>query len=592
MSGDGTPPPGATPAEVAKYLARLVNDGKTSQAQQYVDSHLGGWTAGQLVDFSVAAADVGEVGLVDLHSLFAEGTDLGDRYWRLFEDGDLEDTAYQAIKGGAALDNPSPDLDRSGNTDPSEQAAWDAAVARHGREIAGNDKIGDEAAGQLGEADIAGRNVGSESFKAPEIVMAYMGRTRVLGGDPEFDRRVSEMIRTWNEFNPDRKVRTRDELFGFLQNANDPDVTQVMDSVFLGRDPIRNYEIRMRDGRTVQITAEEFDAFTKTYGTDSGSDSISRVGLANLVRAADRAGLKNVGVPLWQIAPALVRAGGVKTVDVNEMASPLEGDDRRFGLRNSKVKKAQVTNKTVNNSLQKYKEGLYIYQSNDALAFLHAVNPTLAARAAMPQDGLDQTARNHIVKQVNNTLNRAGFTPQQLDKMGYYSLGLEDWANSQASSGGGGGGGGGSYRIMPDPLALRQAAKDLYISLFAGDPSEADLDRLVAAVNGAVTSTPMSQNVDVNAQLRNAIENDPMYKELYGSMPGGMAESDYQGQFRHAASSMLGAEAADPTAIQSGMRTGDYQTTVGQVAGSKQAWGNSTFLGRLAQAAQVIAENT
>lgn len=55
---------------------------------------------------------------------------------------------------------------------------------------------------------------------------------------------------------------------------------------------------------------------------------------------------------------------------------------------------------------------------------------------------------------------------------------------------------------------------------------------------------------------------------------------------------MVGAEAVDPTAIQSGMRTGDFQTTIGQVAGQKKSWGNSTFLGRLAQAAQLVSENT
>jgi hypothetical protein len=55
---------------------------------------------------------------------------------------------------------------------------------------------------------------------------------------------------------------------------------------------------------------------------------------------------------------------------------------------------------------------------------------------------------------------------------------------------------------------------------------------------------------------------------------------------------MLGAQAADPNAVRSGMRSGQYQTTVGAVAGTKAARDNSTFMGRLAAAAQVVGENT
>jgi hypothetical protein len=40
------------------------------------------------------------------------------------------------------------------------------------------------------------------------------------------------------------------------------------------------------------------------------------------------------------------------------------------------------------------------------------------------------------------------------------------------------------------------------------------------------------------------------------------------------------------------MRGGKYQTTVGAATGTREAWDNSTFLGRLARAAQLVNENT
>ena len=41
-----------------------------------------------------------------------------------------------------------------------------------------------------------------------------------------------------------------------------------------------------------------------------------------------------------------------------------------------------------------------------------------------------------------------------------------------------------------------------------------------------------------------------------------------------------------------GMQEGSYQTTVGATMGTKEAWDNSTFLGRLAQASNAFARST
>ncbi len=57
--------------------------------------------------------------------------------------------------------------------------------------------------------------------------------------------------------------------------------------------------------------------------------------------------------------------------------------------------------------------------------------------------------------------------------------------------------------------------------------------------------------------------------------------------------SMLGNEAPDPDAVKAGMRSGEYQTTVGAAFASGASKGNnSTLQERLARAANVVATNT
>ena len=118
------------------------------------------------------------------------------------------------------------------------------------------------------------------------------------------------------------------------------------------------------------------------------------------------------------------------------------------------------------------------------------------------------------------------------------------------------------------------------------------LNSIVSTINSTVSGAATDQSIDVSAQIRKGIEADPQYKELYGKMPAGMTPEEYQAQYRAGAATLLGNEAPDPNAIRSGLRSGNYQTTLGRVAGGKQAWNNSSFLGRLAQAAQVVSENT
>ena len=147
-------------------------------------------------------------------------------------------------------------------------------------------------------------------------------------------------------------------------------------------------------------------------------------------------------------------------------------------------------------------------------------------------------------------------------------------------------------RQLPDPAAIRQSAKDMYKQLYMVDPTDAQLDSFVSQVQSKIAGAADNQTIDAGAQLRDILEADRAYKELYGKMPGGMSEGEYQSQFRAGAQTMLGNEGADPNTIRSGMRDGNYQTTIGAIAGSAKSRNNSTFMGRLAQAAQLVSENT
>jgi hypothetical protein len=150
----------------------------------------------------------------------------------------------------------------------------------------------------------------------------------------------------------------------------------------------------------------------------------------------------------------------------------------------------------------------------------------------------------------------------------------------------------GRIRVMPDPERIRQNAKDFVRELFMSEPDEAMLEKVVSSVMAAVQGAPENQDVDINAQIRKIAEQDPQYAQLYGNKPAGQSELEYQAQFRAAQASMLGDELGTNDAVKLGMRGGKYQTTVGAATGTREAWDNSTFLGRLARAAQLVNENT
>lgn len=455
-------------------------------------------------------------------------------------------------------------------------------------------------------ADGAG---GTSSGSSPEDMLYPDLFSQVYGARELTAGQRSDLVDAWNELNPDdRAVGFPDLLKKMKANQTDPRIKEALTYAATGLEPNRVWEFQISprlssspsgsmfagasvptSSTSVRVSDLQMQALQTVYGQGFSSKDVKVFAqMAEDVDVKDALG----GQPGWQIAAAFASLNGY--FDLGE--TPGRVPSVTSGPRTPEAKKAfdkQVTaakknaaeRQVVRNQLLKYREGLSIYGGNNAIAFIHATNPTVASKiATVKADKLSLADKQTAL----SLLSKAGFSQQTLDALGFgWTATLDDLPINSANQNGSGSG-----RQMPDPVAVKQAAKDMYRSLFAMDPDEATLNSLVAAFNSAAASSGDNQQVSADARIRQALESRPEYKDLYGRKPAGMSEAEYQTQFRAAAVDMMGQEAVSPDAIRSGMRTGDYQTTVGAAAGSKQAWNNSTFLGRLANASRVIAENT
>jgi hypothetical protein len=490
------------------------------------------------------------------------------------------------------------DLDSDGRVDDSERAAVKAATDRA-------IKAQSEATATP-EEDIRRQVEQAARLDFPDSVLQY------TGGTVPDRQTIADLKKRWNEQNPDDKVSTDEDLIAKLSRPG-PASTNTLESVFLGVDPITSIKVRTSKG-DVELDATQVDAARQYFG-------LSNADLTLMVRTADRLGMSFTGYGAdrnFAIIAAMVAQSGVQPrqygtgpslqakpggrgPDFGGVANQVSSDvllpeKRPSGITAASADRAEeqiarAQGKTLDGRILKFKEGLLMYQQNEAMAFIHSANPTLAAKLSGDPTKLTQAD----VKEKRRIIADGKFTPEVLSAMGYESLSLSDWDDwyamqeelkRQKE-------GGGRVRVKPDQDAIRQSAIDMYRALFADDPSPGTLNTLVSSVSAAIANAADDQNIDVGAQLRKRLEANPQYAELYGERPAGMTEEEYMSQFKAASSQLLGsAVAADPSAVRSGMRTGDTNTTIGAVAAGKTAWGNSSFLGRLANAGRVVSENT
>lgn len=493
----------------------------------------------------------------------------------------------KAAKAVAASGNGPISTDLDGNPgEPSvaEQRAIDKAKKAEAQKVADAQNLPADRAEQLVDdqvnaADVSGR------------VLVPQWLTTLNGGVRPDEGLVDVLIKKWNEYNPQAPVSDESGLYKAMQVPDNPAVKHVAESVFIGEDPIMDYRVQLSGGRSVTIQSDQFQAAQQHFQGDFNAKE-----LTFFVRMADRIDMKDgAGGVAWQPLAALSKAlfqgsagyDSNKTYDQTATANSgfkPDGGSSTPLYQNNAVKLEQAA--------LKYKMGLAQY-GNTGLAYIAALDPALAAKLATTDytkwDPTDTWRAGQLFSQGGWRVENSN-----LGDMGYVtSTDPTTLAGLLGNDKNGlGPNGSTATRQMPDPVAMRQAARDMYKSLYLADPTDAQLDKFVSSVTAQVSGAAKDQTVDPAARIRDLIEKDGAHRELYGVMPKGMTESEYQGQFRAAASSMLGQEAPDPNVVRSGMRQGEYQTTVGAAAGSKKAWGNSTFLGRLATAAQVVAQNT
>jgi hypothetical protein len=250
--------------------------------------------------------------------------------------------------------------------------------------------------------------------------------------------------------------------------------------------------------------------------------------------------------------------------------------------------------------LREFNTGLKLYNYDPGAAFIHALDPGLAHRFTQGDFALDSTPQE--MYQMQSLLSSAGFRDFNdfkgtLLDTGYAEAsqmgsGLFDqWSTLQSMAENRGSG---SQLLMPDPAGLDEALRDLYQQMYMKEPDEKTMASFRAEINRAVSSAASSGigSIDVAARARQFARKDGSYDTLYGNRPDGMSEVEYRSMMESGQRSMLGAETGGNVATQAGMRTGKYQTAVGAAAATTEAWDNSTFLGRLARAANIVGVNT
>jgi hypothetical protein len=524
-----------------------------------------------------------------------------------------------------------------GNPDPTDLAGvWEAVS--HGVETVNTAKakpILDNAAKQAAAGqqpvvssqdakDLQNAGVSSDQTKGLVVsdtprwlleTMTQMG----FAGDPSVDQKK----RIADEWNTVFGTKLTYEQVIQLPQFKDPTETvqKVVQASVMGAEPEVSYSVTLPGNRKFDISGDQQKTQYGLFGYDNKD-------VVRIVRWADTFDLKDMtGKTAWQPLAALIKAKGLDltvpdyqdnsgidpetgkvlhkkpTVNLDlqhtdthtilSESARIRPDAVAAGQRQLDIQKAAVNKKAAANELsiafltQGYKQNLKKY-GDPSVAFLASLDQGLADRI-MATGGDSSKLSNDDALLAQQYMLNGQWSSDAMAKMGYAGgSGLDAFMQRLA----GAGDSGGAIRQRPDPDALRQDVKDFWRKWFRDEPSAKLVDEMAGNLMKAVMSSPKDQQVDVTAQLRKLIEGTGQYQELYGKKQAGQTEEQYQQQFVDAASSMMGNEAPDQGAITAGMKTGQYQTTVGATAASARAWQNSQFLGRLAQAAQIVNDQT
>lgn len=177
--------------------------------------------------------------------------------------------------------------------------------------------------------------------------------------------------------------------------------------------------------------------------------------------------------------------------------------------------------------------------------------------------------------------------PAQLGLLDDLKLYMEDYKRAQAKASQG------PQIVMPDRTKISEGFRELYRSWFRAEPGEGELEAMVSDLESKyVGEVSANREFDFDSRMKEQARSSDLYSRLFANRQAGVSEEDYVRQFEQAGSALLGGEVASDQAVQAGLASGSTQATVGAVAGSAQAWENSSWRERVAQAAQVLNKLT
>ncbi len=148
-------------------------------------------------------------------------------------------------------------------------------------------------------------------------------------------------------------------------------------------------------------------------------------------------------------------------------------------------------------------------------------------------------------------------------------------------------------RVLADAWNIPALPDDLVDSFASGDLGGIR-SRLTAALPNPFRrdqgDVPASNTppVPLDVAVRRALRDTPEYGELFGRKPEGMSEEEYVARFRSRSVALLGD--VNQEAVVAGQRSGDPNTVGQQALLSGEAYRSSTFMERLARAAQTFRE--
>jgi hypothetical protein len=289
-------------------------------------------------------------------------------------------------------------------------------------------------------------------------------------------------------------------------------------------------------------------------------------------RQAFRAGVKDQSYesPTMSVGTGLV-----------DLVDQLESLTRAQGLKEDR---GQLPGILAANS--NFKRGLEAYRGDELLAFVHAVDPSLAQRVASTGGDPDKLGWEDNAA-VFDIMERAGVVDDSTTGLRQLESATGFFGYFAQGRGSGGGGGAGPTRRVLDPESVKQQMQQLWSRMFLADVDDATVAAVTQNLQNQLDNAPEGMSFDVSARITAFLRGQDVYRELYSHKPEGLSEEEYQAQFAAGIADMIGNE-LNPEALKAGMRTGDYQAAVGRASAGEDLLKNSTLRGRWANAKQVL----